>query len=62
MVTIAYAPTEGGTCPGAATAEPNKGSTMMESTLCSLTVSSPATSSTLHFECLGFKELVEKNQ
>jgi hypothetical protein len=33
-----------------------------EGTLCSLTVSSPATSSTIRFECLGFEELAEKNQ
>jgi hypothetical protein len=34
---------------------------MTEGTLCSLKVSSPAASSTLRFECLGFEELAEKN-
>jgi hypothetical protein len=46
----------------AAPAELDDGSTVTEGTLCSLTVSSPAASSTLHFECLGFEELAEKNQ
>jgi hypothetical protein len=35
---------------------------MTEGTLCSLTVSSLAASSTLHFESLGFEELAEHNQ
>jgi hypothetical protein len=37
-------------------------STVVEGMLCSLTVSSPATSLTLSFECLGFEELPEQNQ
>jgi hypothetical protein len=35
---------------------------MTEGMLCSLTVSSSVASSTLHFECLGFEELAEKNE
>jgi hypothetical protein len=62
MVTNELRPTAGSDCPGAALAKPDDGSTVTEGTLCSLTVSSPAASLTLHFECLGFEELPKQNQ
>jgi hypothetical protein len=62
MITNELRPASGGYCPGAALAEPDNGSTMMEGTLCSLTVSSPIASTTLNFECLGFEELAKQNQ
>jgi hypothetical protein len=61
-VTIAIGPAEGVACPSVALAEPDDGSTVTEGTSCSLTVSSPKTSPTLCFECLGFAELALKNQ
>jgi hypothetical protein len=51
-----------GDCPGVLPVEPDNGSIMTEGTLCSLIVSSSAASLTLHFRCLGFEELAEKNQ
>jgi hypothetical protein len=53
MVTFELKPAMGGDCPGVAPAEFDDGSTVLEGMLCSLTVSSPAASSTLDFECLG---------
>jgi hypothetical protein len=61
MVTNKLRPAVGGDCHDAALVKPDNGSTMTEGTLCSLKVSSPAASSTLRFECLGFEELAEKN-
>jgi hypothetical protein len=62
MVTIELKPAAGGDCLGATPSEPDAGSTVMEGTLCSLTVSSSTASSTLRFECLGFEELPEQSQ
>jgi hypothetical protein len=58
MVTNEPRPAMGDDCPGVAPAEPDDGSTVIEGTLCSLTLSSL----TLRFECLGFEELAEQNQ
>jgi hypothetical protein len=59
MVTIELRPASSGDCPGAALAESDDRSTVVEGMLCSLTESSPVASSTLRFECLGFEELPE---
>jgi hypothetical protein len=62
MVTNELRPAVGGDCPSVAPTELDNGSTMMEGTLCSLMVSSPAASPTLRFKCLGFEELLEKKK
>jgi hypothetical protein len=62
MVTIELKPAAGDDCPSAAPTEPDDRSTVMEGTLCSLIVSSPAASLTFCFECLGFEELPEQSQ
>jgi hypothetical protein len=59
MVSIEVRPAAGGYCPGATPPESDDGSSVVEGTLRSLTVSSPAASSTLLFESLGFEELPE---
>jgi hypothetical protein len=61
-VTIDCVPAKDSDCPGMAPAVPVHGSTMMEGTSCSFTVSSLAISSTLLLACFGFGELGLKNQ
>jgi hypothetical protein len=62
MVTIELRLAAGSDCPSAAPAESGDGSTVVEGMLCSLTVSSLTSSSTVTLACLGFRELISKNQ
>jgi hypothetical protein len=62
MVTIELRLAASGDCPGVALAKSDDGSTVVEGMLCSLTVSSPTSSSTATLVCLGFGELISRNQ
>jgi hypothetical protein len=62
MVAIELRPAAGGDCPSAAPVESDDGSTVVEGMLFSLTVSSPTSSSILTLACLGFGELISRNQ
>jgi hypothetical protein len=53
--------TKGSACPGVVAAVPVEGSTMMEGTSCSFTISSSTVSLTLCLACFGFGELGLKN-
>jgi hypothetical protein len=61
MITIEFRLAEGD-CFDVASAVPLDGSTAMVSTLCPLAVSSPTSFSTITLACLGFGELISRNQ
>jgi hypothetical protein len=61
-VTIELRPAEGGDCSSAASAVPLDGSIAMVGTLCPIAMSSLTSSSTVPLVCLGFGELINKNQ
>jgi hypothetical protein len=60
-VTIKLRPA-GGDCSGMSSAVPLDGSTAMVGTLCALAVCSPTSFSTITLVCLGFGELINRNQ
>jgi hypothetical protein len=60
-VTIELRPA-GGDCSSVASAVPLDGSTAMVGLFCPFAVSSPTSSSTITLACLGFEELISRNQ